>query len=205
MSLTTYSNLQTALANALHRSDLTSVIPDFITLCEDRINKRLRIRAMEYRVTSSVSAEYVALPDGFLAMRNLQLNTSPRTRLEYASPEWLDKNYGDSATSGTPAFYTFIGGEIQLAPVPSGSFTMEMDYYKKWDLATDLTNWLLTNAPRCYYYGSLLEASAYLKDDKRVPMWAQFYEQALRDVEDADGKDRLPSFGLQMRSDGAVV
>jgi hypothetical protein len=204
LSLTTYTTLKASIADTLHRSDLTSVIPDFVTLAEDKLNKRLRIRAMETRVTTTATSEYVALPDGFLAMRNFQVNSSPRTRLEYATPEYLDKNYPDSATTGTPAFYTFVGGVIQLAPVPA-SETLEMDYYKKWDLATDASNWLLTNAPRCYYYGSLMEAAAYLVNDKRVPIWAQLLEQALKEVEGADAKDRVPDFGLQVRPDGPVI
>lgn len=205
MSLDTYSNLKTALANALHRSDLTSAIPDFITLAEDKFNKRLRIRAMENRVTASVFSEYISLPTGFLAMRNLQLNTSPRTLLEYASPEWLDAKYGNSSSTGRPAFYTFVGGEIQLAPIPDSTYTAEMDFYKKWDIATDSTNWLLTNAPRTYYYGSLMEAAGYLKNDVRVPMWAQMLEVALKEIETADNSDRLPAFGLVMRPAGTIV
>lgn len=203
MSLSTYANLKTALADTLHRSDLTSAIPDFITLAEDKLNKRLRLRGMETRVTTTATSEYVALPTDFLAMRNFQANTSPRVRLQYASPEWLDKKYGD-ASAGTPEFYTFVGGQIQLYPVPS-SVTLEMDYYKKLDIATDSTNWVLTNAPRCYYYGALMEAAGYLVNDKRVPLWAQLLESAIKEVEEADGKDRMPSTGLEIRSDGPIV
>lgn len=155
---------------------------------------------MENRVTSSVSTEYVALPTGFLAMRNFQLNSDPKVRLEYVTPDYIDKNYPDS-TTGKPVFYTIVGGEIQLAPAPDGTYTAEMSYFKKLDIATDSTNWVLTNAPRVYYYGSLMEAAAYLKNDNRVPMWAQLFETALKDVEFADQSDRFPvGGGLQMRA-----
>jgi len=200
LSISTYANLQTALANALHRSDLTNYIPDFITLCEDKLNKRLRLRAMENRVTSSISSEYVALPTGFLSIRNIQLNSDPKVRLEYVTPDYIDFNYPDSAT-GKPKFYTIVGGEIQLAPAPDGTYTVEMSYFKKLDIATDLTNTVLTNSPRVYYYGSLLEAAAFLKDDKRVPMWAQLFENAISEVERSDQNDRFPvGGGLQMRA-----
>lgn len=202
MSLDTYTNLKTALASALHRSDLTTSIPDFITLAEDKFNKRLRIRAMENRQTASVASEYITLPDGFLALRNLQLNSSPRQLLEYAAPEWLDRNYPDSTSLGEPKFYTLVGGSIQLAPVPDSTYTVEMDFYKKWDIATDGTNWLLTNAPRCYYYGALMEAAAFLVNDKRVPVWSTLLEKAIQEVEEADSKDDYPAGGtLMMRPD----
>jgi hypothetical protein len=205
MSFTNYTTLQAAIVSALHRSDLAVAVPDFIALAEDKLNKRLRLRGMENRVTASISSEYEALPDGFLAMRNFQLNTSPRTRLEYATPEWLDARYPDSSVTGQPKFYTLVGGEIQFAPAPDGTYTAEMDFYEKLDIATDSTNWVLTNAPRVYYYGALMEAAAFLVNDKRVPMWAQMLETAIREVETADKSDRFPDFGLQMRSDGAVV
>lgn len=205
MSFSTYSALQTAIISALHRSDLAVVVPDFITLAEDKLNKRLRIRSMESRVTASISAEYASLPTGFLAMRNVQLNTTPRTRLEYAGPEWLDIKFPNTSSADKPRFYSLVGGEIQFAPVPNTSYTAELDYYKKFDIATDLTNWLLTNAPRCYYYGALMEAAAYLINDKRVPMWAQMLETAIKEVEGADSTDRIPDFGLQIRTEGFTV
>jgi hypothetical protein len=206
LSLATYTQLQAAIKSALHRSDLDSVIPDFITLAEDKLNRRLRLRSMETRVQASVSSEYAALPDGFLAMRNFQLNTSPRARLEYATPEYLDARYPDSTAPGQPKFYTLVGGQIQFAPVPGGAYTAELDYYEKLDIATDSTNWVLTNAPRCYYYGALAEAARYMKDDKRGLLWEQLFENAISDVDRADSDDRFPDFGLQMRADtGAPV
>jgi hypothetical protein len=206
MSFSNYTNLRAAVKGALHRSDLDTAIQDFVTLAEDRLNKRLRLRGMENRVTASISAEYIALPDDFLAMRNFQLNSTPRIRLEYATPEYLDSLYPDGDSTGRPKFYTFVGGEIQLAPIPDGTYTAEMDYYQKLDLATDTTNWVLENAPRCYYTGSLMEAYLYLKDEKRASYWEQRFEQAIQDVERADKGDRFPDFGLQMRADtGAPV
>jgi hypothetical protein len=130
---------------------------------------------------------------------------SPRQRLEYATPEYLDAMYPDSSSTGMPRFYTLVGGEIQLAPVPDGTYTAELDFYEKLDIATDSTNWVLTNAPRCYYYGALMEAAAFLVNDKRVPMWAQMLETAIREVEGADQRDRFPDFGLQMRADVGAV
>ena len=203
MSLDTYSNLQTALAGVLHRSDLASVVPDFITLAEDKLNKRLRIRAMEVRQTASVNSEFVALPSNFLAVKNLQVNSSPRTYLTFATPDILDLKYPDSTSTGTPKYYTFVGGQIQLAPVPDTTYTLEMDLYQRWNIATDGTNWLLTNAPRCYYYGALMEAAAYLKNDVRIPVWSQLLEKAVEEVTLADSHDAIPQGPLAIISDSS--
>lgn len=203
MALDSYTNLKSALATALHRSDLTAVIPDFLTLAEDKLNKRLRLRAMENRVTASVSSEYMALPTQFLAVKNLQVNSSPRVYLKFATPDILDIKYPDPTITNTPQYFTFVGGQIQLAPVPDATYTIEMDYYKSFAIATDGTNWLLTNAPRCYYYGALMEAAAHMKDDKRIATWAQMLESAIKEVELADSEDNYPDAALVMVSDSS--
>lgn len=200
MAITTYSELQTAVGNWLARADLSSRIPEFIALAEATLNKRVRIRAMETRVTASISTEYLSLPTGFLEMRNFQLNTSPKTSLNFVTPEYIDKMW-DGSNTGQPRMYTFIGGEIQLAPAPGGTYTAEMNYYKKWDIATDLTNWLLTNHPNAYLFGALVEAEPFLKNDKRFPLWKSRFEEALSDLMKADERERWGGNSLQMRSD----
>ena len=200
MALTTYTTLQTAIINHLKRADLSSHVPDFITLAETTLNHRLRLRWMETRVTASVSTEYVEMPTGFLEMRNFQLNTSPKQTLRFVTPEYIDTFWAGS-TTGKPVVYTFLGGEIQVAPSPDGSYTGEMSYYAKWDIATDSTNWLLTNAPSVYVYGSLLHSAPFLKNDKRIGVWKAMFEQAMKDVEDADKRERWSGNSLAIRAD----
>ena len=200
MSLANYTDLKSSLASWLDRSDLTSTIPDLITLCEDTLNKRVRIRAMENRATATINSEYSSLPTGFLEMRNFQLNTSPKQTLRFVTPEYIDTFWAGS-TTGQPRVYTFIGGEIQVAPSPDGSYTAEMDYYKKWDIATDTTNWLLTNAPSAYLYGSLLQAEPFLRNDKRIQVWREMFERSLADIEQADKRERWSGNSLAIRAD----
>jgi hypothetical protein len=200
MAIGTYSELQTAVQNWTDRSDLSSRIPEFIALCEADLNRRLRIRAMETRATATAAEEYISLPSDFLEMRNFQLNTSPKQTLRLVTPEYID-TFWTGSTTGKPLVYTFIGGEIQLAPSPDGSYTAEMDYYAKLDIASDTTNWVLTNAPGLYLYGSLLQAEPFLKNDKRIGTWKAMFEQAMKDVEDADKRERWSGNSLAIRAD----
>jgi hypothetical protein len=200
MAIGTYAELQTAVINWADRSDLASRVPEFIALAEDTLNKRLRIRAMENRATATINSEYSSLPTGFVEMRNFQLNTSPKQTLRLVAPEYIDTFWAGS-TTGKPVVYTFIGGEIQVAPSPDGSYTAEMDYYKKWDIATDTTNWLLTNAPSAYLYGSLLQAEPFLRNDKRIQVWREMFERSLADIEQADKRERWSGNSLAIRAD----
>ncbi len=93
MAISNYTELNTAVANWLDRDDLTDRIPEFIALAEARFNRLLRIRAMEEKQTASTVAgqRNLALPTNFIQMRNLQINTSPITPMQYVTPEIYDR------------------------------------------------------------------------------------------------------------------
>ena len=201
MSIANYSELNTAVANWLDRDDLTDRIPEFIALCEARFNRLLRIRAMEYKQTAStVSGQRnLALPTGFIQMRNLQINASPIVPMQYVTPEIYDRLYGSTLT-GTPQMYTIIADEIQLGPIPGSVLTIEMLFYKKFDALTSAatTNWMITNAPDVYLYGCLLEAEPFIMNDPRVQLWATAFKQAIADMQEQDNKDRHSGSALRV-------
>ena len=58
MSITNYSELQTAVAAWINRTDLTALLPDFITLAESKLNRRLRTRYQETALTSQTITTY---------------------------------------------------------------------------------------------------------------------------------------------------
>ena len=70
MAFTNYSDLKTEIANYLGRSDLTSQIPTFIRLAEERLARDLRTRHMlkVSQATMTADDSTVALPSDFLAM-----------------------------------------------------------------------------------------------------------------------------------------
>ena len=201
MAISNYSELNTAVANWLDRDDLTDRIPEFIALAEARFNRLLRIRAMETKQTASTVASQrnLALPTNFIQMRNLQINTSPITSLEYVTPEMYDRLYGGSDT-GTPKAYTILADEIQLGPIPASVQTIEMLFYKKFDALTSsaTTNWMITNAPDVYLYGCLLEAEPFIMNDPRVQLWATAFQQAIKDIQEQDNKDRHSGSALRV-------
>jgi hypothetical protein len=208
MAISTYADLQTAIGNWLARPDdptIAAIIPDWIALCELRLNRELRVRAMEERATASVSGTYLALPVGFLAMRNVQLNTNPVTSLDLVSPEFIDRVTAGSST-GRPRLYAVVNDEIQLAPAPDGPYTAEMVYWKKLEALspTATTNSLLTNAPDVYLFGALAEAAAYLGDDQHLPQWDGRYQNAVRQLQESDDAGKWSGTAPQSRFVGTT-
>ena len=193
MAISNYSELKLAIADWLDRTDLTDSIPDFITLAETRHRRDFKIRRMETRVTANtiVDSEYYTLPDNFVAMRNIQLNTNPKTSLEYLTPEQMDRIHAGS-TKGKPKAYSIIGNNIQLRPLPDSVYQIEMLYFKYFTALSDsnTTNDMLTYHPDAYLYGALVEAEPYLQNDKRIQVWAGYYERAKKDIIDSNERDR---------------
>jgi len=193
MALTNYSELKTAISNWLDRTDLDDRIPEFIALAETRHRRDFKIRRMETRVTASTIAdtEYYTLPDNFVAMRNIQLNTDPKTALEYLTPEQMDRVRAGSNT-GKPKAYSIIGNTFQLRPIPDGVYQIEMLYFKYFTALSDsnTTNDMLTFHPDAYLYGALVEAEPYLYNDKRLQTWSALYDRAKKDIIDSNERDR---------------
>ena len=208
MAISTYSELQTAVANWLDRDDLTARIPEFIALAEARFNRILRLRSMEAKYTANTVAgqRNLALPANYIQMRNFQVNSNPLTTLSYVTPEIYDRLWGGS-TSGTPKFYTILANEVSFGPIPASVMQVEMLFYKKFDnlSVTTTTNLLLTDAPDIYLYGSMLEAEPFIMNDERVPLWATALERAVTDMQEQDNKDRHSGSALRVMNTSGYV
>ena len=186
MALSNYTELQTSVADFLNRSDLTSVIPDFITLSEADFNRSIRVREMSVRTRAPIDGQYLQLPPDFLEMRNIELLTDPVTPLAYKNLQNLDIHRAADST-GKPLYYSIMQNNVEFAPVPDGDYTVEVVYYQKVPaLAVNSTNWLLDNHPDAYLYGSLMHSAPYLHADERVGLWAGKYSQIIQQIKTSD-------------------
>src|SRR5512147_1490803 len=123
MALATYSELVSTVESYLARTDLTSIIPTFVQLAQERMTRDLRTREMLKVATTTATDSTVELPTDFLEMRELHFQGNPPITLEYESP---DKFFRDqlTTTSGLPYYYTIIAYELQFAPAPDSSMTL---------------------------------------------------------------------------------
>ena len=201
MAITTYSELKTAVGDWLNRSDLTSAIPNFISLAEAQMNRQIRHRKMVVRADATLDTPYFAVPSDWQENIRFQLNTNPITPLVYVTPEQLVEDSQVYVTSGQPMFYTMVGQQFQVLPTPDGSYTSELLYYGKIPALTDAapTNWLLTESPDIYLYAALTQSAPYLKEDERVSVWAGLYQTLVNDMKVADERARIGSSKLKSR------
>lgn len=194
MALDSYSGLVTALESWMNRSDLTAQIPDFITLFEARMNRVLRVPQMVATATSTASEETVALPDDYLQLKEVRVDSEAVNAM---APQALHERYQNYTTT-TPQSYAVLGEAIILAPAPDADNTVEVEisYYQKIPALTSgsPTNWLLEDYPDAYLYGTLcLGAGAYLRDDERMGIWKGAWDELLAEIEAEGIKRQLPA------------
>ena len=218
MSITSASDLETAVANWLMRpgdTDISGNVADFITLCEARIHygsddpdfpsPPLRVGQMETSttVTTTSSTNLVALPADFLQLRNIALVTDPVYRPEFMTPAQMDTTF-ISSQPGQPTDFCIVGTNLRFGPNPDSAYDISLDYYQKLPTLSgggDTTNWLLTASPGVYLSGALLEASLFLEDDAGAAKWTRLFTAHLRSFQKQDIKARFGGGPLRMVTD----
>jgi hypothetical protein len=183
MSITTYVELQAAVVSWLARDDLTSYVPDFITLFEASACRKLRVRPTETTVTLSPSSGAASLPADFLGVRRLTWEGSTPRNLDYVHPEYLQSLY-PSNEEGVPTSYTIEGGTVRIKPSSDEDLTLV--YRAKTAVVSGTLNWLFTNHPDAYLFGALTEAYMFDKDEERASIWRTRTEQAFSEIKEVD-------------------
>ena len=127
MALTTYAELKTSIADFLNRDDLTSAIPDFITLAEADMQRRVKHWRQEKRSTAELDTQYSAIPADFLEAIRFYITSNDTSPLELISQsEMLDRRYRNADTTGKPHYYASTAGEMEVYPTPDGTYNAEL-------------------------------------------------------------------------------
>lgn len=201
MSLVSYADLNTQVANWLARADLNSYIPDMITLFESAAARRLRVRPGTAVATITTTAGVGSLPSDFLGMIDLSWNGTPQTSLNYVSPTmfiYFNPN-NTSDASAPPQNYTFKANQVYLDPIDDTGLTIQ--YYQKTPALSSSLNWLWTNHPDAYLFGTLAEANYFNKGNAltMAQTWKQRRDEVFDEIQAQEFRERG---GLQVQVKG---
>lgn len=178
-----YNWLMAAIADLLHRRDLGARIPDWIRMAEAKINRKLNIYAKEVDapLVSEISSRFVALPADYGSPICLQSrHVEPRYDFTLLEASQLTIN---DVTSGLPEFWAIDGANIAFERPADQAYPLQFRYVQSLYLSsTNLTNTLLEKNPDLYLYGALVHSAPYLRDDQRIAIWKNEFDDALRQV-----------------------
>lgn len=204
MPFTSYAELKTAVADWLARDDLTSQVPDFITLAEKSLSRRLRTLDTETTstLTTVAGTRTVALPTRFVAARSLWIDDY--NPLEFRTTNQGNFEYEDH--SAQPRTYGITGSNFEFWPTPDAVYTINITYMASPEPLSDsnTTNAWLTEAPDALLYGALSKSAPFTRQDERLPMWKSEYAGIVDELERNDAKRRYPMAGLVPRPDRRV-
>lgn len=196
--MNTYADLQTSIKSWLRRSDLDSVIPDFITLGEDRIYRNLRVRQMEEEIDSTISSGVLAVPADYVDMKYLYADLSTKQWLERKTAEWIYRN-NPSRNTDTPRYFARDRSNFIFAPVQD--VAVKGVYYKRLpSIATELND-IFTAHPGLWLFAALSETAPYIQNDARLPMWEKKYMDILMEVNSEEYRENASGSRLAMTSE----
>jgi hypothetical protein len=191
VSITTYAELKSAIADFLNRDDLTSTIPTFISLGEAQIARDVRHWKQEKRVTTSVDERYENLPNDWIEVKFITLSTG--AMLETVAPSNMADMRARSDTPGVPKYVRMTADQLEFYPTPSAATDISMLYYARTPALSDAspTNWLLSDAPDVLLYASLIHSAPYLAEDARVQIWGSLYQSGVEKLNIENQRGRV--------------
>ncbi|MDI9410176.1 MAG: hypothetical protein QM519_01420 [Bacteroidia bacterium] len=190
----TFTTLQEDVRRYLERGEtyasdpvVYEQIPRLINLAERRIARELKIQGFINVVTGTlvVGQSVYSKPDRWrdTVSINIGTGTNSNTRkplftrvYEYLLSYWPDRSQTDE-----PLFYAdYDYSHWLIAPTPDAEYPFEILYYELPRLLDEdvQTNWLTEYAPQLLLYGTLLEATPFLKNDERINVWQSMYDRA---------------------------
>jgi hypothetical protein len=196
MSIQTYAELQTSVANWLHRSDLTSVISDLITIGEKRIFRKVRCRLMETALSGTITGGVVAVPSDFLELKFANLVTTPAQVLQKATASQIYAKYPLRTSDRRPTHIAREGSNFIFGPYPSSDDVLSGIYYAEPTVIATSANALFLANPDLYLFAALCEAAPYIKDDPRVQLWEAKFTQILEDIRKEDSGENSSGGGM---------
>ena len=185
---------------AVGAGGLTSAeqIARFVQQAEQRIYNSIQFPALRKNVTgnATLNNKYLATPVDWLATFSLaRINADGSYEyLLNKDVNYIREAFPFPATSGAPTHYAiFDENTFILGPTPDASYSMELHYfYYPQSIVTAGTSWLGDNLDSLLFYGSLLEAAAFMKSEPdTVKNYMERYNEAfMMGKQLGEGKDR---------------
>jgi len=200
----TFDSLKTDVQRYLERGSSAATdpivyeqIPKLINLAERRIARDIKIQGFQTVVVTTMQANVCVMqkPDRWRETISINIGTGPlnndRKTLYTRSYEYCRAYWPDQSAVGQPDFYADYDYKHWLfAATPDQNYPIEIVYYELPPLLDSemQQNWLTNYAPNALLYGTLLEATPFLKNDERIPIWQQFYQMSIDSLNTEDMK-----------------
>jgi len=190
----TYDSLTSTVLQYLERSDAAVVdaIPTFITMCEFEIAQNIKTLGQMEVVDSNMTINnpVIAKPARWRKTTSMTLSVSGQKQpLLVRKLEYLNTYAQDVSATGVPLYYAdYDYDHWFVAPTPNLAYAFEALCYTRLEplSSSNQTNWLTINAPNAMLFGTLKQTAPFLKNDARLAVWKQMFDEALAALKTED-------------------
>ena len=198
----TFTSLQNDVRSYLERGSsavtdplVYAQIPSLINFAERRISRDLKIQGFQTVVVTNLQSGVAVLPKPDRWRETISMNigtsTNNNTRVQLFSRayEYVRSYWPNDTLVDEPVFYAdYNYTNWIIAPTPDFDYPIEILYYELPVLLDEntQTNWLTQYAPNLLLYATLLEATPFLKNDERIPVWQAMYQSAAQALQGED-------------------
>lgn len=165
MTISTYSELKTALQNFAYRNDTdyTDRSAEFIALAEASLNRELDAVETDASLTGVVDSRELDL--SALAITSpIALFILDSAGNETEMTEKTDGDFAYSTMSSVPRFWALDGDHIDFDCPLDSAYDFRLRYIERFALSdASPTNWLLTNHPDVYLAACMVWGCAFLQ------------------------------------------
>ena len=199
-----YNELVAAIESYTENKYTKDDVDRFIKNAEQTIYNAVQLPDLRKNVTGTMTAgdKYFSLPSDWLSTFSIAVIDS------YGDYKYLlnkDVNFireacpDPSATYwGTPSFYAiFDQNSMLLGPTPNADYNAELHYYYyPASIVTVGNSWLGDNFDTALFYGSLLEAAVFMKEDADTTAnYTARYQEAMALLQNlGEGKNRRDAY-----------
>jgi|TARA_B110000285_G_scaffold232633_1_gene304129 hypothetical protein len=199
-----YTELVAAIKSYTENDYSTADVNTFIQNAEQRIYNTVQIPDLRKNVTGAMSSgsKYFSLPSDWLSTFSIAVidANNEYTYLLNKDVNFVRESFPDTDSGfyGKPEYYgIFDDNTMLLGPTPDDNYTAELHYYYYPEsIVTAGNTWLGDNFDTALFYGSLLEAAAFMKEDaETVTQYTARYSEVMQLLKNlGDGKNRRDAY-----------
>lgn len=189
MPISNYLELRLELAERMNRNDIASRAAAAVELATKRLSRELRMPEMEALSTTTVIAEWTALPEDFQEIRSIYSGSDV---LEYRTPWQLQSMVQSNYMPYVPV-YTIADMSFRIYPTQTDLDVRVLYYASIPALVNDTdTNWLLDKYPDVYVECGMTDLNRWAKDYQAAREHETYVQKF---IEDSKARSRRIAYG----------
>jgi len=190
----TYDSLVLNIQQYMERDDADFIaqIPNLIALAESSIAAELKTYLQLIVVETSLATNQTILnkPARWRKTVSMKVNGQP---ILLRSQDYVSQYLSESSNSQPLYYADYDYSNWNFAPKPDQNYPVEIIYFAEiqpLDENNQQNLWTQI-APQAMLYGALLQAQGYLKALDKLPVWKQYYTDALSALKKEDNSRRV--------------